>query len=95
MLKQASLATLTVLVATSLSGCAGNFPTPTPRAGDYDQGYSDGCTSGKASQGSVSDEYRRDMGRYGGSPEYAKGWNQGYAKCSGKEDALNAAGGAR
>lgn len=95
MLKQASLSTLTVLVAISLAGCAGKLPPPTPRAGDAAQGYADGCSSGKASQGSVGDEYRRDMGRYRGSPEYAKAWNQGYAKCSGQEEALNASGGSR
>ena len=90
-----SLVILTMLITTMLAGCAGDLPARTSRAGDFDQGYADGCSSGKASQGSVGDEYRRDMGRYRGSPEYAKAWNQGYAKCSGQEEALNASGGSR
>jgi hypothetical protein len=84
MFKQAARTALTILAATLLAGCASNLPTPTPRAGDYDQGYADGCSTGKQARGSTSDEYRRDMGRYGGSPEYAKGWQAGYAKCSGQ-----------
>lgn len=95
MIKQASLAVLTMLVTTWLAACASNFPTPTPGLGDYEQGYADGCSSGKQAQGSITDEYRRDMGRYRGSPEYAKAWNAGYAKCSGQEAALEAGGGAR
>ena len=89
------LAILTMLITTMLAGCASDLPARTPRAGDYDQGYADGCGSGKASQGSPTNEYRRDMGRYRGSPEYAKAWNTGYAQCSGQEAQLEAGGGSR
>ena len=54
----------------------GSGRTPT-----YAAGYSDGCSSGNASQNPVAGFYRKDVKRFDSEAQYAAGWTAGYQKC--------------
>jgi hypothetical protein len=47
----------------------------------YAAGYDHGCASGKQAGGGLFAEAQKDEERYGSDSEYAKGWDQGFAKC--------------
>ncbi|MGI9417027.1 MAG: hypothetical protein ACR2RA_04205 [Geminicoccaceae bacterium] len=47
----------------------------------YADGYSDGCDSGKQAGGAILAEAKKDADRYAGGSEYARGWDEAFAKC--------------
>jgi hypothetical protein len=54
----------------------------------YAAGYDDGCASGKAAGGGLFSEAQKNDGRYAADSQYAKGWNDGFAKCKRNLDAM-------
>jgi hypothetical protein len=54
----------------------------------YAAGYDDGCESGKAAGGGLFSEAQKDESRYAGDSQYAKGWDEGFAKCKRDLDAM-------
>jgi hypothetical protein len=47
----------------------------------YAAGYDQGCSSGQAAGGGLFAQAAKDEARYGSDSEYAKGWDEGFAKC--------------
>jgi hypothetical protein len=91
-----TLAALSMFVA-CLSGCAGPAPMPGGQAQSpaYNAGFDDGCASGRASQGSMFDSFRKNVGRYDTDAPYAQGWSAGFSKCADQQQQTNAAGNGR
>jgi hypothetical protein len=54
----------------------------------YAAGYDDGCASGNAAGGSLFSEAQKDESRYPANSQYAKGWDDGFAKCKRDLDAM-------
>jgi hypothetical protein len=76
--------TLAALVATlALAACGSVKETMIERGFPpaYADGYDDGCASGKEAAGSLFDETRKDMTRYGTDRQYTQGWDNGFQQC--------------
>jgi hypothetical protein len=80
------LAALVSLVAPLivLSGCAspGGTPPSQGQTPSYAAGYKDGCTSGRASKGSMFDFERKDARRFDSDKQYAQGWTDAFQACA-------------
>ncbi len=54
----------------------------------YADGFEDGCHSGKKAGGSMFDQFRKDVDRFGKDTQYAQGWSDGYRQCETEQEAL-------
>lgn len=54
----------------------------------YAEGYDDGCASGNKAGGGLFAEASKDVGRYASDSQYAKGWDDGFAKCKTATEAM-------
>ena len=54
----------------------------------YAQGFEDGCTSGKKAGGSMFDQFKKDINRFGKHGKYTQGWSDGFRQCEKEEEAL-------
>lgn len=86
---------LSMLIAvTLLPSCASTTAAGAqPRTPAYAEGYSDGCVSGQAAQGSATDRERKSANRFAADEQYAKGWSDAYRKCADEQLQKMAAGG--
>lgn len=69
-----------------LSACSQNLvnpQVPPPGSPAFEEGYLDGCASGFASadRPGYAASWRKDEARYGGEPDYKKGWDAGLTAC--------------
>ena len=94
MKREEVFALLMLMAITLLPSCASTTgPTGAqPRTPAYADGYSDGCVSGQAAQGSVSDRERKNANRFASDEQYAKGWSDAYRKCADEQMQKMAAG---
>lgn len=65
-----------------MPGCAGPGGAPQGQTPAYAQGYSDGCASGRASQGGMYDFEKKDISRFATDKQYAEGWTDAFQKCA-------------
>jgi hypothetical protein len=88
------VATLLVSVV-QLSSCANQSGTPAAqgRTPAYSEGFNDGCVSGRASRGSMSDWERKNVSRFDSDKQYAQGWSAAFDKCAYEQTQKMAAGG--
>jgi hypothetical protein len=81
------LATVLLLgLAGILCGCSRNLVNPQippPGSPAFEEGYLEGCDSGFASadRPGYTASWRKDEARYGGEPDYRRGWDAGLAAC--------------
>lgn len=77
-----------------LPGCASTAGAPDGqrRTSAYADGYNDGCVSGRATQGSLTDREKRDANRFASDEQYAKGWSDAFKKCADEQVQKMAAG---
>jgi hypothetical protein len=54
----------------------------------YAQGFDDGCHSGKKAGGSLFDQFKKDVNRFGNHNKYTQGWSDGFRQCEREEEAL-------
>jgi hypothetical protein len=54
----------------------------------YAEGYADGCASGNDAGGRLVGKARKDANRYATDSQYAQGWNDGFASCKSKAEAM-------
>jgi len=54
----------------------------------YAQGFDDGCHSGKKAGGSMFDQFKKDVNRFGQHGKYTQGWSDGFRQCEKEEEAL-------
>ena len=54
----------------------------------YAQGFDDGCHSGKKAGGSMFDQFKKDVNRFGKHSKYTQGWSDGFRQCEKEEEAL-------
>ena len=79
--------TVTLLgLAGILCACSSNLVNPQippPGSPAFEEGYLEGCDSGFASadRPGYSANWRKDEARYGGEPDYRRGWDTGLAAC--------------
>ena len=88
--------TKTLLLSTTLvslvafSGCATQEEIMVeegyPQA--YAKGFDDGCHSGKRAGGSMFDQFKKDVNRFGKHAKYTQGWSDGFRQCEREEEAL-------
>ena len=73
-----------------LPGCASQRDTMLkegyPRS--YVDGFDDGCHSGKKAGGSMFDQFKKDVRRFNGDPQYAQGWSDGFRQCETEQEAM-------
>lgn len=95
-MRQLALFTATMLLS-SLSGCGTpqNPLMPPGHTAIYEEGFNDGCSSGRVSQNPVVGWYRKDTKLFESDKQYAQGWNEGYQKCSNAQMQEDALGGRR
>ncbi|MDH1007894.1 hypothetical protein N5J43_05545 [Pseudomonas nicosulfuronedens] len=76
-------AVLVLLCATLLAGCETTHETLLAQGYPpaYADGYDDGCGSGRQAAGAITGEFRKNVPRYLGEPQYALGWNDGFQQC--------------
>jgi len=88
--KSLALASSIALAGLALGGCASTQETMMSKgySAAYSAGYADGCTSGKQAGGSMFDEFKKNVKRYGSDKEYKSGWDDGYKQCEKKEEAI-------
>ena len=98
-MNRTQLAALVSLAATIavLQGCAGTggMPAAQGQSPAYRDGYRDGCASGRASQGSPTDFYRKNTSEYDTNKDYAQAWSDAFRKCSYEQSQKMAAGNGR
>lgn len=80
-----------------LSGCAGPGPSPAAQGQSpaYAEGYRDGCSSGRASQGSLADFSRKNVSQFDSNKDYAQAWTAAFQKCAYEQSQKMAAGNGR
>jgi hypothetical protein len=78
---------LAVLTVVALAACTSQRDALIARGVPpaYAEGYEAGCSSGDAAAGGLFSEPEKDASRYAADAQYAKGWDDGFAKC--KRDA--------
>lgn len=54
----------------------------------YADGFDDGCHSGKKAGGSMFDQFKKDVDRFGEDTQYAQGWSDGFRQCETEQEAL-------
>ena len=82
------------LLLVGLAGCAGQGAMTAPgQTAAYQEGFADGCRSGRAAAGSPVDSYRRNAGRFESDKDYAEGWSAGHQRCEYEQMQKNAQGG--
>jgi len=54
----------------------------------YADGFDDGCHSGKKAGGSMFDQFKKDVNRFGKDARYAQGWSDGFRQCETEQEAL-------
>jgi hypothetical protein len=81
---------VTLVAATALAACTSTEESLIERGlpPAYAAGYDDGCASGKAAGGDLFSEAEKDDSRYVADSQYAKGWDDGFAKCKRDLDAM-------
>jgi len=86
------LSLVSIVVATAvISGCATQSQHDTmvsqgyPLA--YADGFDDGCQSGKNAGGSIFDQFKKDVQRFGQDTQYTQGWSDGFRQCETAEEA--------
>ena len=84
------LATVTLLPSCASTTGESGAQHRTPA---YADGYSDGCVSGQAAQGSVTDRERKNANRFASDEQYARGWSDAFRKCADEQLQRMAAGG--
>jgi hypothetical protein len=85
---QGTLAPLIAALAVAACGSVEEALIEQGRPPAYAKGYADGCTSGKEAAGGLFAEARKDASRYGAGAEYTQGWNDGFASCKSREEAM-------
>lgn len=79
-----------ICVVVFLPGCASQRDTMLkegyPRS--YVDGFDDGCHSGKKAGGSMFDQFKKDVRRFNGDPQYAQGWSDGFRQCETEQEAM-------
>lgn len=73
---------LTACVSTKEDLVAKGYPL------HYAEGFDDGCHSGNKAAGSLFDEFRKDVTRFGSDAEYAQGWSDGFRQCESEQAAM-------
>jgi hypothetical protein len=77
------------LAAPFLCSCA-TSPAQTPTGpSEYREGYAGGCDSGSSASGNIYSRFTKDPTRYASDPMYKQGWDDGFATCKGRGDAVN------
>jgi len=73
-----------------ISGCASQTETMVQEGYPvaYAQGFEDGCHSGKQAGGSMFDQFKKDVNRFGRDIKYSQGWSDGFRQCEREEEAL-------
>jgi hypothetical protein len=86
------LSIASIVIATIvISGCATQSQHDTmvsqgyPLA--YADGFDDGCQSGKNAGGSIFDQFKKDVKRFGEDTQYTQGWSDGFRQCETAEEA--------
>jgi flagellar biosynthesis/type III secretory pathway protein FliH len=54
----------------------------------YAKGFDDGCHSGKKAGGSLFDQFKKDVNRFGKHGKYTQGWSDGFRQCEKEEEAM-------
>ncbi len=74
----------------AFSGCASQTETMIQEGYPvaYAQGFEDGCHSGKKAGGSMFDQFKKDVNRFGQHGKYTQGWSDGFRQCEREEEAL-------
>jgi len=54
----------------------------------YAKGFDDGCHSGKKAGGSMFDQFKKDVNRFGKHAKYTQGWSDGFRQCEKEEEAM-------
>ncbi len=84
------LITFAVCCLGAISGCTSQkermiqqgYPLP------YADGFDDGCHSGNKAGGSLFDQFKKDVNRFGADSKYSQGWSDGFRQCETEQEAL-------
>jgi len=79
-----------MLTALALSGCVSQKESMIKQGYPlaYADGFDDGCHSGNKAGGSMFEEFKKDVKRFGKDSEYAQGWSDGFRQCESEQEAL-------
>ncbi len=79
-----------ICVVVFLPGCASQRDTMLKEgySRSYVDGFDDGCHSGKKAGGSMFDQFKKDVRRFNGDPQYAQGWSDGFRQCETEQEAM-------
>jgi len=82
-----------LIIVVLLSGCASNMQGIDREIGAgqplaYKEGYMGGCDSGYVAAGHPYYKFNKDVTRYSSENIYKQGWDDGFAVCKGKYDAI-------
>ncbi len=72
-----------VLALAGLAACANRTDPALVNTTSYQQGYSDGCTTGNQRVEGFSSTITRNETLFGSDEAYQVGWRQGYTVCGG------------
>lgn len=85
---------LPIFMALSLAACDLPEPSETMIASQsnvspsYQQGFDDGCHSGRQAAGSLFDQFRKDQSRFNADRDYATGWSDAFRQCETQQEAV-------
>ena len=85
---QAKLAVLLTVLALVACGSVEEALVERGFSPVYAAGYADGCASGNEAGGRLFGEARKDANRYTTDEQYAQGWDDGFASCKSKAEAM-------
>jgi hypothetical protein len=78
---------LPVLIFSSV-GCTTAPTDAPPGPPSYRAGFSPGCDSGYVAAGHPYYRFNKDVTRYAGDSLYKQGWDDGFAQCKGRYEAV-------
>ena len=80
--------TVSLAAMVAISGCATKVSETPAGPPGYQEGFAAGCDSGYVAAGHPYYRFRKDPSRFAADEMYRQGWNDGFATCKGKYDAI-------
>ncbi len=79
---------LIVAVSLLVAGCAIEPDAVSLGPPQYNRGFADGCSSGYVAAGHLYYSFRKNTVLFNHSEQYEQGWNDGFATCKGRYEAI-------